>query len=137
MVLPFDAKVSLLEKLVEDYNFYKSNGERCPKNQTFRFISREEGVGINRDARIAALAKLSEPAIKKIAFDTRRVDQERTRNPRSNLQYWHRAQPFIDEEDNGKLNIFAKLLRVETALKAIWGRTRNGLIATLGYCTII
>ncbi len=116
--LPLDAKISLFERMVEDYNFYRKNGESCPKDQTFCFVSRDEDLAVVRAARMAAMRGLEAPApLVKVAFDTRRVDQENTRNPRTNLQYWHRAEPFIDEDDNKKLKLFAKLLEALDSIK--------------------
>jgi hypothetical protein len=116
-LLPLDAKITLLQKMAEDFEYYVSEGGvTCPREQTYRFSSREEDRGVARLARSAALKCLSKP-IAKTAFDTRRVDQEHDRNPRKNLQYYHRADAFIDENDNGKLNKFAKLLNVVGEIK--------------------
>ena len=119
--LPFDAKVSVIEKMVDDYDFYRKNGDKCPKNQTFKFISRDENLGVKRTARMAALSSLDTPPITKVAFDTRRVDQEKSRNPRTSFQYWHRSQPFIDEDDNKKIETFGKLRDVTDDIKKDFG----------------
>jgi hypothetical protein len=116
-LLPLDAKITLLHKMAEDFEYYLSEGgATCPREQTYRFSSRDEDRGIVRIARSSALNSLSKP-ITKVAFDTRRVDQEHDRNPRKNLQYYHRADAFIDEDDNSKLNKFAKLLNVVGEIK--------------------
>lgn len=57
----------------------------------------------------------------KIAFDTRRVDQENDRNPRANLQYWHRTDPFITESDEKKLSTFARLMTCLNDIKDEFG----------------
>ena len=116
--LPLDAKISLFEKAVADYNFYRDNGKSCPADQTFRFASRDEDLSVTRTARMAAMQGIeTPPPIKKVAFDTRRVDQEKARNPRTNLQYWHRAEPFINEDDNKRMKLFAKLLETVEGIK--------------------
>lgn len=116
--LPLDAKISLFERMVEDYKFYQDNGGLCPKDQTFRFTSRDEDLSITRTARVAAMKGIqSPPPLVKVAFDTRRIDQEKSRNPRTNLQYWHRAEPFIDDKDNDQLKLFAKLLETLEGIK--------------------
>jgi len=58
---------------------------------------------------------------KKVAFDTRRTDQETERNPRSNLQYWHRSAEFIDSEDQKKVVTFAKLIKPLTTIREKFG----------------
>jgi hypothetical protein len=62
-----------------------------------------------------------QPNFIKQAFDTRRIDQDHDRNPRSNLQYWHRSQEFIEEEDQIKLDLFAKLLPALDRIKNKFG----------------
>jgi hypothetical protein len=58
---------------------------------------------------------------RKVAFDTRRVDQEAGRIPRSNLQYWHRTDPFVEEKDEKKLQSFARLMKVMDELRQDFG----------------
>jgi hypothetical protein len=120
-LLPLDAKITLLEKMAEDFEYYLTEGsETCPRNQTYRFSSREEDREIVRTARSAALETLKAP-ITKVAFDTRRVDQEHDRNPRQNLQYYHRTDQFITGEDSIRLQKFARLLRVLNEIKGDLG----------------
>lgn len=108
--LPLDAKISLISKMVDDLSFYKEAGS-CPVEQHFKIVSSDEDVFVESRARYAALQKMAAP-IKKVAFDTRRIDQETDRNPRRNLQYWHRSEDFIDDETSDKLKIFDKLDKV-------------------------
>lgn len=86
-------------------------------------------------AKKALLKELNEKlTIKKIAFDTRRIDQEKDRNPRGNLQYWHRSQQFIDEEDKIKIDIFGRLIPVLDSIKSKYGTSpeyHNSYIRTL------
>lgn len=107
--LPLDAKIALTTKMVADLEFYiDSKSSKCPEEQHFKVVSRDEDLGVERCARVAAFKELNK-GIKKVAFDTRRIDQEKDRNPRRNLQYWHRSESFIDDETKSKLDIFAKL----------------------------
>ena len=45
----------------------------------------------------------------KVAFDSRRIDQENTFNPRRNLQYYHRSNAFITKDASEMLKTFFKL----------------------------
>lgn len=53
----------------------------------------------------------------KEAFDTRRINQNTQYNPRRNLQYYVREQPFISDIDNIKVMSLAKLKEVTDSLK--------------------
>src|ERR1022692_4222517 len=59
---------------------------------------------------------------KKIAFDTRRIDQETEYNPRRGLQNYNRSEPFISEDLAQKIKNFAKLRDVLNELETIYGR---------------
>lgn len=122
--LPLDGKIALVGKIAEDFADYVDMGfDACPGEQTYKIQSRDEGLGVLRAARTAALEALQSgnKPIRKVAFDTRRIDQESERNPRTNLQYWHRADAFIDVEDETKLRIFAKLMTILTDIKKDFG----------------
>jgi len=53
----------------------------------------------------------------KNAFDTRRINQETDYNPRRNLQYYHRSEPFIAKDSADKLKTFFKLKIATDSLK--------------------
>jgi hypothetical protein len=111
--IPLDGVVSLISKMSDTYLAYaKVDGKVCPNKQIYKFASSDESYGVTSSARIAALKELGsrQTMLKKFAFDTRRIDQENDRNPRANLQHWHRQEEFIDEEDQKKINIFSKLI---------------------------
>lgn len=118
--LPLGAKIALISKMVDDLSFYKEAGS-CPEEQHFKIVSSDEDVLVEADARHAALKKMAKP-IKKVAFDTRRVNQDVDRNPRRNLQYWHRSEDFVDEETSNKLKVFAKLDKVVKQIQSELGR---------------
>jgi hypothetical protein len=58
----------------------------------------------------------------KIAFDTRHIDQETDINPRRNLQYYHRSEPFISETMDSKLKKLLKLHSAVDELKQEYGK---------------
>lgn len=122
--LPLDGKAILLEKMAVDFSSYVDMGlDHCPAEHVYRISSRDESLSVSRLSRMAALKEIrggSKP-IRKYAFDTRRIDQEHERNPRTNLQYWHRADAFIDAEDDVKLRRFAKLMTVLSDIKKKFG----------------
>lgn len=117
MKLPIDAKIELLSKLTEDFVRYSRTGSALPDSLTYHIIASNEGGTVNHAARLGALESFIPAPIRKFAFDTRRVDQEGSRNPRKNLQYWHRSDQFIDEGDEKNLKVFARLAKVLGGLK--------------------
>lgn len=68
-----------------------------------------------RELRILALENINKPIIKK-AFDTRRINQYTDYNPRRNLQYYHRSEPFLTKDNSEKIKTFFKL---KTAIDSI------------------
>lgn len=58
----------------------------------------------------------------KLAFDTRRIDQETQFNPRRGLQNYNRSEAFISEAVEQKLRNFAKLRNVLEDLRQEFGR---------------
>lgn len=58
----------------------------------------------------------------KVAFDTRRINQETDFIPRRGLQNYHRSEQFVSEALNEKIMAFAKLARVCDEIKLQFGR---------------
>jgi hypothetical protein len=58
----------------------------------------------------------------KLAFDTRRIDQETEYNPRRGLQNYNRSEAFLSQAMAEKLKSFAKLRNVLENLKNEFGR---------------
>jgi hypothetical protein len=58
----------------------------------------------------------------KLAFDTRRIDQEVEYNPRRGLQNYHRSEPFLSESVAIKLANLIKIKKVLETLKEKYGR---------------
>jgi hypothetical protein len=59
--------------------------------------------------------------LSKTAFDTRRIDQENDRNPRRNLQYYHRSEPYIDEDLSTKIAYIMKIKNATDLIKEQYG----------------
>jgi hypothetical protein len=122
--LPYFGSVALIDALADDFKSLINGKIKNNKNKREYKIAYEESMKEKRDDRKNVLSRIvvgKSTSFKKVAFDTRRIDQENTRNPRSNLQYWHRSQPFIDASDQGKINIFAKLAATLNDLKVEFG----------------
>jgi len=76
----------------------------------------------------------SKGEIIKVAFDTRRFDQETQINPRRNLQNYHRSEPFIDKDSSDKIKTFFKLKSVVDAIKEDFNGDPDWLDS---YCRIL
>lgn len=68
-----------------------------------------------RELRIHSLQNLDKPIVKQ-AFDTRRINQYTETNPRRNLQYYHRSEPFITKDASEKIS---SLFKLKTAVDSI------------------
>ena len=111
----------LMTQMSDDYLSCLTSATLLPNKLSYQVDICDEPLLITRSARLAALNKFASQPIVKKAFDTRRIDQEHDRNPRSNLQYWNRTDQFISEEAQGKINIFAKLIHPLDELKTTFG----------------
>lgn len=120
-LLPLDGCANLLEKLVGDYTLM-ANGSAIPNKRIYKVASSAEPCGVARSARRAAFLRLrSAMPIRKYAFDARKTDQETERNPRHNFQNYNRSQQYIDEEDQKRLEAFARLVKPLEAIKKKFG----------------
>jgi len=122
--LTLSGNAELLLRISEDfYEMAKAGAVEIPAKRIYIIDCEEEPASVRRSARKAALIKIaSSQTIKKFAIDTRHIDQEEQRNPRKALQYWHRADQFIDEDMQEKLAIFAKLNNVLDDIKEFYGK---------------
>lgn len=59
---------------------------------------------------------------KKLAFDTRRIDQENDYIPRRGLQNYHRSEKFISDAIGLKIESFTRLAKILEQLKIEYGR---------------
>lgn len=118
--LPFSGNAILLDKIATNYTkFVDSGATEIPRNQIYKIACVEESPVVDRKARIAALNQLK--GFTKVAFDTRRTNQETDRNPRLNLQNWHRTDQFIDEGDQKNIEVLGKLIVPLNELKESFG----------------
>lgn len=95
--------------------------------ELYNLISRgSENVNARQQARqlrkVALEEVVSGRGFTKVAFDTRRIDQETEYNPRRGLQNYNRSEAFITEAIAQKVKNFAKLRRVLWGLKEIYGK---------------
>lgn len=72
-----------------------------------------------------ALSSLLQTGIIKLAFDTRRIDQELEYNPRRGLQNYNRSEQFITEASTIRIKNFKKLKDVLENIKAEYERDPN------------
>ncbi len=121
--LYLDGKILLIEKIAAEYADYVDIGLNfCPSEFVFKIRSKDENAEVIRSARFCALNEIVGGAIKKYAFDTRHINQETERNPRTNLQYWNRSDEFIERDDSEKLKIFAGLMNILNDIKNDLGK---------------
>lgn len=80
--------------------------------------ARREGIVL----RAVAISSISSGGIIKLAFDTRRINQETDYNPRRGLQNYHRSEQFISEAYQQKIANFSKLKVILDQLKEKYGR---------------
>lgn len=93
----------------------------------FNLISRgSENISSRKQARslrkIAFNSSKEDSGFTKVAFDTRRIDQETEYNPRRGLQNYSRSEAFISEALGQKIKNFARLRDALNELKTIYGR---------------
>lgn len=120
-LLPLDGCADLLSQMVGDFAEMSKEGSAVPEKRIYKVASSEEPPGVTRSARKAAFLRLYNAPIQKYAFDARKTDQDSERNPRHNLQYYSRSQQYIDEEDQKRLEAFARLVKPLDAIKDKYG----------------
>jgi hypothetical protein len=122
--LTLSGNAELLNRLSKDfYDISLAGDVQIPIKRMYIIECEEEPTSVKRSARKAMLMKIAESKqIRKIAIDTRNIDQEEQRNPRKSLQYWHRSDPFIDEDMQRKINIFAKINSALENIKEEYGK---------------
>ena len=119
--LSLDGNAELLEQLTGDfYVLAKNEAEKVPSRRVYQINCDDEPNVVKRAARSSVFKKLNTP-MEKVAFDTRRVDQNEYRNPRHNLQNWHRSDEFVDANLQARLNTFARLNNVLEDIEAAYG----------------
>ena len=121
--LPLDGCVNLLDELVGDFIVMSKSSSPLPDKRIYKIASSDESYDIVRSARMVAFLRLYNGIpIHKNAFDARKTDQDSERNPRHNLQYYSRSQQYIDEDDQKRLESFARLVEPLEAIKNKFGK---------------
>lgn len=82
-------------------------------------ISRKQSRQLRK---VALETTVSGQGFTKMAFDTRRIDQEVEYNPRRGLQNYNRSEAFLSEGLAQRVKNFAKLRNSLNALKNVYGR---------------
>lgn len=95
--------------------------------ELYNLISRgSQEVGTRKQSRqlrkVALESVASGKGFNKLAFDTRRVDQETEYNPRRGLQNYNRSEQFLSEGVAQRVKNFAKLRNALNGLKDIFGK---------------
>jgi hypothetical protein len=98
--------------------------------ELYNLISRgTQGVDARKQSRQLRKAALdsvvSGQGFRKLAFDTRRIDQETEYNPRRGLQNYNRSEAFLSEGVAQRVKNFAKLRNVLLGLKNVYGKERE------------
>lgn len=99
-----------IDELLEIYDLVADGSENAP--------IRKQAMQIRKNA----LSTCISSGFKKLAFDTRRIDQESEFIPRRGLQNYHRSEQFISKDIGTKLVAFAKLKNVLESLKLEFGK---------------
>lgn len=100
-----------LDDISELYNLISRGTENLPSRKQ-SIVLRKAGMD----------SYLSGNGFTKVAFDTRRIDQETEYNPRRGLQNYNRSEAFLSEAVGQKLKNFAKLRNVLEGLRSEFGR---------------
>lgn len=103
-----------IEAISELYAIIAKGTENVP--------SRTQAIKLRKTA-LNSLA--SNGGFTKVAFDTRRINQNTEIIPRRNLQNYHRSEEFISEATGQRLKNLVKVRRVLGTLKDKFGRERE------------
>ena len=95
--------------------------------ELYNLISRgTQGISARKESRqlrkVALSTTISGEGFTKVAFDTRRIDQETDYNPRRGLQNYNRSEAFLSEATAQRIKNFAKLRNALYSLKDKYGR---------------
>ena len=85
---------------------------------TAKLQSRKDGMALRK----IAIDSITSDKMIKLAFDTRRINQETDYNPRRNLQNYNRSEKFITESQQERIDNFAKIKVILDELKEKYGR---------------
>lgn len=125
-IYPLEGRGEYIRKLVNDYCKWveAEDMSTLPTKKMYRIQTPKEPAEVEASARKASLESMCYQASKKmvkLAFDTRRIDQDNQVNPRRNLQYYNRSQQYVDAEINKRMSAFAELMPVLNTIKNKYG----------------
>ena len=83
--------------------------------------NKDEAIKMRKKA-LRSIALKQDSGFKKVAFDTRRIDQEEAFNPRRGARFYQRSEPFVSEGMEGKLKNLLKLHEAVQELKQEYGK---------------
>ena len=73
-----------------------------------------------RNNLLSDLNKINNNPLVKLAFDTRRIDQDKEYNPRRGLQHYQRSEEFVTEDTSLKIANIKKIKNVTALLKDLF-----------------
>lgn len=99
-----------IDDITEIYDLIASSSKNVSSRKNMQTVRKQ------------ALATIIPTELVKVAFDTRRINQETDYIPRRGLQNYHRSEKFISDEIANKIEAFKKLNSVLEPLKIKYGR---------------
>ena len=111
MISNIVVKIMKLENLADLYELISDGVENIS--------SRKQALKLRK---MGFDAHINNNGFTKLAFDTRRINQETEFNPRRNLQNYQRSEAFLSQATGEKLKSFAKLRNVLEDLRKEYGR---------------
>lgn len=101
-----------IEELMDLYNLISRGRKNFPTRR------------LSMDSRkLAFQSSIQDHGFTKVAFDTRRIDQETEFNPRRGLQNYNRSQAFVNDNMSQKIRNFSRLRTTLNSLKEVYGKT--------------
>ena len=114
---------TLLATAVREENFVKLNQQL---NQLKTGLSkRASNLALRQEThalRYAMFSSVLSGGFTKLAFDTRRINQETEYNPRRGLQNYNRSDKFLSDNIVNKIQAYTKLAELLNQLKVEYGR---------------
>lgn len=128
MLVSTAEKVQVLAGMADDFLSF-----RPPAILQYTTVTTDSAIPLAYRAQLKSLASnvgmgrggVNPSGIIKLAFDTRRINQDEERNPRSNLQYWHRQDPFITPELQIRIDRLAAVMVPLQEIKSAYSADPN------------
>jgi len=100
-----------IDDIIEIYDLIASRGANSSSRKIMPSVRKE-----------ALATALNKNGLIKVAFDTRRINQEIEYIPRRGLQNYHRSEDLISDSISNKIQAFTKLTKILDQLKLEYGR---------------